>query len=484
MTDELGAPVRRPGGLGAAAQPARRAAAAVLDVLIAVYALALLVVVTTGGFDLQIVRLTGAEKPILVLLLAVPVRAVLDEPSWLVALLRPLAARVRAAIAHATAADPALLDVLVAVGATRAATFFIGFMANLLYGRPAAPAFAMPFGTEKFAEIFAAWDSGWYFDIARRGYYYDPATQSSIAFFPLYPLLMRAVAWPFGGGAWALWTSGIVISCVAFVLALVALHRLTERITGDRETARRTVLYLAVFPFSLFFTRVYAESLFLLTSVLAVSRAWEGRWARAGVWGALATLTRPNGILIALPLALLALGGRPSWRALAGRAAWLALIPAALAGYSAFVYGMSGDPLGWLSSQAQWNYSLGHPPWQQLLGMIDRVVRYGAYDYFFVSPMAPFRLFHGVAALLFLGLTPLVFKRFGVALGCYVLASLLVPLSGDALEGIGRYAAVLFPGFMVLGGLRSPRMHESMLIAGSLFLALFVCLFVTLRPIY
>ena len=68
------------------------------------------------------------------------------------------------------------------------------------------------------------------------------------------------------------------------------LHRFAESVFGNREAARRTVLYLALFPFSVFFTRVYAEALLLLTSVLAVHAAWHGRWATAGVWGALATL--------------------------------------------------------------------------------------------------------------------------------------------------------------------------------------------------
>ena len=44
----------------------------------------------------------------------------------------------------------------------------------------------------RFAETFAAWDSGWYFDIAQRGYYWSASGQSSLAFFPLYPMLMRA----------------------------------------------------------------------------------------------------------------------------------------------------------------------------------------------------------------------------------------------------------------------------------------------------
>ena len=202
------------------------------------------------------------------------------------------------------------------------------------------------------------------------------------------------------------------------------------------------------------------------------------------MWGALATLARPNGILIGLPLALLALGGRPAARVLTSRFTALLPIPLALAGYCAYVYTLSGDPVAWLSAQAHWGYSLGHRPWQQLVQMIARIVKYGFYDYFFLSGMAPYRLFHGVAALLFLAVTPAIFKRLGVAMGAYVLASLLVPLTGNALEGIGRYAAVLFPAFMLAGSFKSPRLHEAILIVAALFLALFVCLFSTGRPIY
>jgi hypothetical protein len=148
------------------------------------------------------------------------------------------------------------------------------------------------------------------------------------------------------------------------------------------------------------------------------------------------------------------------------------------------VYLLSGDPLAWLGAQAQWGFSLGHPPWEQLLKMLGRLEHFGLYDYFFVTRMTPYRLFHGMAALLFLGLTPLVFKHFGSPLGLYVLASLLVPLSGNALEGIGRYAAVLFPVFVVVSRARSAALHEAVLVSGSILFALLVVLWVTLHPIY
>jgi hypothetical protein len=475
-------------GNGGPGPTLRERVALILDVLIAAYAMALAIILVTGGVDLGVVSLRQGEKPFLILFLLVPVRVALGDRSPLLDLARrylvPRLTPAWTVVVSQARAHPAIVDVAFALVATRLATFLIGFIFNLLFvptrGRP----FEMPFRRARMAEVFAAWDSGWYFDIASRGYYFNPEGQSSIAFFPLYPMLMKAFAWPFGATDRAIWISGIAVACGSFALGLVAVHQFTQRVFGDRDVARRTVLYMAVFPFSLFFTRVYAESVFLLMSVLAVSRAWDGRWWQAGLWGGLAAIARPNGILIGLPLFLLALGGRPGVRDLVYRLAALLPVPGALAGYCAYVYTLSGDPLAWLNAQAQWGYSLGHPPWQQLLRLIARLGDYGLYDYFFLSPMAPFWLFHGVAGLLFLALLPTIFKRLGVALGAYVLVSLLIPLSGNALEGVGRYAAVLFPAFMVVGAIKSPRAHEAILIAASLFLAFFVCLFVSLRPIY
>jgi hypothetical protein len=464
----------------------RSAFALFLDLVITTYALALALIFVTGGVDLGVVSLNEAAKPLLVLIVIVPLRITLGEPSRLLPGPWPLFHR-RLTLIHAAVRDrmpAAVVDVIFVVAAVRVATFSIAFLSDLLFTPYREHPFEMPFEQERFARTFAGWDSGWYFDIANRGYYFTTEGQSSIAFFPLYPMLMRVVAWPFGGTDKAIWVAGIVVSCAAFVLALMALHRFTQQVFGDREIARRTVLYLAIFPFSFFFTRVYAESILLLTSVLAVSSAQEGRWGRAGIWGALAALARPNGILIGLPLALMALRGRPTGLTVARRLAALLPVAAALAGYCAYVYTLAGDPLAWISAQAHWGYSLGHPPWEQLLKMIDRLTRYGLYDYFFVSSMAPYRLFHGIVALVFLALTPVIFKRLGVPLGSYVLASLLVPLSGSALEGVGRYASVLFPVFMLAASVKSTRLHEAILVIASLFLTLFVCLFGTGRPIY
>jgi hypothetical protein len=467
--------------------PAGPAAAllAALDGAVALCAALLLAFLATGGFDLGFLSVRRLSKPFLVLLLLASLRAAIRRPSWLPRLAVRL--RERWPLSGGAAAGPlaeALRDSIAAFLPVLVGTKAVALVANLLLPQLQPRGVPLPFGSARFAETFAAWDSGWYFTIARDGYRFDAASQSSIAFFPLYPLLMRALAWPFGGGERALWLCGIALSLVSFLAALVVLHRLTARLCDGPQAAPRAVLYTAVFPFALFFTQVYTESLFLLLSVSAVAAAVGSRWWLAGVLGALTALTRPNGILIALPLGLLALGGRPPLGELLRRVAALAPVPLAFLGFCGFARALTGDGLAWLHAQQHWGYRLGQRPWAELMRVIDALAREGPYDYFFSDPYAVPYLMHALVALAFVALTPSVFARLGPALGAYVAASLWVPLTGNALEGIGRYAATLFPVFMLLGASTSRRAHEALVVLGSLGLALLSALFVLQHKVY
>jgi hypothetical protein len=463
-------------------------ALATLDAVIAATSAVGLLYLASGGFDLGFLSVRRFSKPFLLLLVLASLRAAIPRPSWLPRLLADAARRVRdraAILDRRTLWAAAAFDALVAVLTVHLLPKGTAFLAHVLFPAARPRPFPMPFEAAKFAETFAAWDSGWYFDIAQRGYYWSPSGQSSIAFFPLYPMLMRALAWPFGGGDRALWIAGIALSYACLFLGLAVLHRLTARtFGGDRETARRTLLYVAVFPFAYSFTQVYTESLFLLTGVSAVAAAVASRWGWAGVFGALATLVRPNGILIGVPLGLLAILDRPRPRELARRAAALSLVPLALGLFCAFAWRLSGDPLAWLHAQDQWGYTVGNRPWVELMRLLDGLERHGAYGYFFSDPLAPYYFVHGAVALATLALVPSVFTRLGLALGAYVAVSLYVPLTGNALEGVGRYVATLFPLFMLLGSVRSRRLHEALLVGGALVLSVLSALFATLHPIY
>jgi hypothetical protein len=138
-----------------------------------------------------------------------------------------------------------------------------------------------------------------------------------------------------------------------------------------------------------------------------------------------------------------------------------------------------------MTAQSHWGYSVGHPPWQQLQRVTAAFIDNGAYDYFFTSDIAAVELVQAATALAFLALTPLIFRRLGAAMGTYVLISLLIPLSSNTLEGLGRYTSVLFPAFFVVAAVATTAwMHEAIVISSLVLRTLLVCLFVTWQPIY
>jgi hypothetical protein len=468
-----------------------RVAVAALDAVVFLYGCLLLAVLLFGGFSLGPVSASSLGKPFLIFCLALSVRVAVGGTSWLPRGLEMARGGVRPwvpAPVLRVAGSPAVRDVLFVLLATRLAMSAIALAANLLLEPDRPRPFTLPFKWRRFFETFAVWDSGWYFTVARDGYDFAPDAQSTVAYFPLYPMLMRAAAWPFGGTDAAIWAAGIAVSIGALTAALFALHRLAEHLTGSRPVAQRTILYLAVFPFSFYFTRVYTEALFLLVTVLALSAACRGRWGVAGLFGALSTLTRPNGILIAIPLIILACTDRSPLRVQVWRLAALLPVPLALGGFSWYVERLTGDPLAWLRAQTHWKYSLGHPPLNHLVRIAEGIETHGLYEFLLLSNTSAIELAYAVLAIGILMFVPAIVRalgpRTGGAFGAYVALSVLVPLSGNSLVGMGRYVSVLFPVFIVAAMVTSPRTHEALLIISAMFLTLFLALFVGWHPVY
>jgi hypothetical protein len=203
---------------------------------------------------------------------------------------------------------------------------------------------------EPFA-LLRAWDGRWYLTVAERGYFVVPRHQSDPAFFPLYPLLVNGLH---GLGLDRV-AAGLLIANVGFLIGLVALYELARTWLPEPD-ARRTAVYAALFPFGFVFSMVYPESIVLAAMAFAGVLAVRGRWALAGVCAAIATLGRPEGLFVALPLAVLALRRWP--HAPPGerlRAAWAAIAaPAALAGLAAYQWSAVDDPLAFSNAQRMW----------------------------------------------------------------------------------------------------------------------------------
>ena len=162
-------------------------------------------------------------------------------------------------------------------------------------------------------------DALWFLRIATSGY---ARADGSAAFFPLYPLLIRAVSWLVGGRPLL---AATLVSNVAFFGSLLVLYDLTARELSE-AVARRTIVYIAIFPTAFFFFAPYSESVFLLLALIAFRQARRDRWASAALAGALAALTRSIGIVLAPALIVMAVeqyrahGGRLWARVAAGAA--------------------------------------------------------------------------------------------------------------------------------------------------------------------
>jgi hypothetical protein len=278
------------------------------------------------------------------------------------------------------------------------------------------------------------WDAVWYGWIAQHGY--DPAIGhgNAAAFFPLYPLAWRVIsALP---GPMTLW--GSLLSSALFAAALCLLYVIT-RARYDERLARRTALYLAIFPLTFVFALPYAESLFLLLTLGAFALTWHGRWWQGSAVGALAVLARPVGIALVPALAwrrYRAEGRR--WRAYLP----LLLMPAAELAFYLYLGWRTGNFMANPDAQERgWGRGVSILPWVVVHTLWHDVIEGGHLRF----------LIHIGFTLLWCGL---FYKAWRMRMpGEYLIfaaLAVLLPTSGGLLVSMGRFGMVAFPLFWAL----------------------------------
>jgi hypothetical protein len=333
-----------------------------------------------------------------------------------------------------------------------------------------------PWTAAMHAPPLARWDAVWYRSVAVDGYSNDPSSlENNVGFYPLYPLALRAISRVLPVNI--LWI-GIGLSLACLLGALLLAGQIFFEWGGEAGAIRGTAALL-LYPTSFYFASVYTESLFLLLTVAAFWASRRGRWAVAGAAGFLASLTRLNGFLLAIPIAWY---GWRSWRERRGAgerrragvrvsASWapaaLAVI-ATLAGaavFPAFLGARFGDPLLYVHSKAAgWGMRSG-----SLLALFSRIGTdlrdafrdpAGLETLSFVSQLA--------SAVLFVYLTVRLFRRGLPAEGLYAAASLVLLFHASTLAGMDRYVLALFPAFFVLttGLARRPALSFACMLFG------------------
>jgi hypothetical protein len=381
--------------------------------------------------------------------------------------------------------------IAVAAFAFRVVSAVLAFLCNIVFPLDQPEQFPSVFGPLRaFWDPFTRYDGGWYYQIARNGYQFVVGGPSvgvgkpgKIAYFPVYPLLMRYAGRLFGTSPADVYFGGILVSWLAFVLAMVLLLKLAM-LDVDDEQAERAVYLSAIFPFAFFFGVVYTEATFLLF-VLAAFYSFRTRWwILGGVFGALATATRVNGILILPALAWIAWRrAEPNTndRLRAGIA--LALVACGIGAYSIYIYILSGNPFEWALAIRRWGYYPGGAPWLALVRLV-RALATHPLAFLTSSHAAPYDALNGLIGLVFVVAIPFVWWRLGAAYGLYMLANLWLPLSSGQYEGMGRYCAVLFPFFILAAGIRWRAGYIAIVAVSALLYTICLALFTTIHPLF
>ncbi|TDT98699.1 hypothetical protein EDD99_6930 [Streptomyces sp. 846.5] len=187
----------------------------------------------------------------------------------------------------------------------------------------------IPAGGPSLRNRLTTWDGGFYLEIAAHGYphgfSYDPSgklTGNTLAFFPLYPMLVRAVH---GITRLDIPMAGIVTANLALIAALIVVLLLFCRLYGRRTSIVAVVLLAGAQPMSLVFLMSYSESLFLALAAGMLLAAHRRAWLTAGLLALLVGLTRPAAVAAVAALGVAVLlhlvrERRISWRPLAALA--------------------------------------------------------------------------------------------------------------------------------------------------------------------
>jgi hypothetical protein len=311
-------------------------------------------------------------------------------------------------------------------------------------------------------------DSWWYTSIVNHGYTMgnvETGEQGNAAFFPLYPMLVKMVAALIGN----VFVSGLLVSHVAFLVALGYLYSLTRR-EFDDETAARAVFYLAAAPTSVFFSAMYTESLFVALVIATFYYSRQQQWDLAALCGALAAATRNTGVLLAAVIALeglhhygfrirpdrssgatLGMYLRRQWQAV--RSSWRSLIAAAcvplgLLAFMGYLTNKFGDPIAFITVQATWGRDVSASTTANLFSRsIDRLkigtnVLGGT-----INPRALLELLFTIAFGLLLIAVPFKLRPAYAVFGAL---TFLVPLASGTVASMTRYILMLVPCFILL----------------------------------
>lgn len=303
------------------------------------------------------------------------------------------------------------------------------------------------------------WDGWHYARIAYHGYGNtdDPGVS---AFFPLYPLIVRAFSQLVGRTS--LPEIQVMAVLVGWAIFLVSIYWCTKMFQSflSEETARTAMLIFLFSPFAFFLSTAYTESLFMLEVAIVFVSLRKGNFWVASLAAGFATATRVTGLALVLPIVIVAWKNRESLL----RIASYALISASgIVMFMVHTTIVRNDPIAFLNAQEGWG-GYRERSWNYIVPMVKTPVEWLLADV--GNPVMFLNMaLYGLSALfLLLGLrvVPIEVTVFSLA----VLAQTFL-----SVQSMGRYLIPVITTYAVAALVihRFPRWRESrtLVVTGS-----------------
>jgi hypothetical protein len=358
-------------------------------------------------------------------------------------------------------------------------------------------------------EMWSRFDGSWYQQIATDGYFYDRSRQSSIVFFPTYPLALK----PWVELGLNPYLAGFFLTLLATSVAVIVFmawqrdFQFSGSVSGDAAFGTHdatqpsqlainysTLAWLA-YPYAFFlYGSLYSDALFAAVTITAFWLIERDRPIQAGIVGIAATAARPFGWAVTVGMAIRILERR--WRQrhnqdltittlirhpfqalsyVTARDLAVGLSGIGVVSWLSYLWIRFGSPKVFIWNEAFWGQGSDS-------SILVKVVFWRSVSEWRTSPVTAATLL--AQAIIGLGLTTIgawaVYRRFGLGLATYVFLTIAPPLLFTKdFQGIGRYALSAFPCFAIIGLRLSPYKRFapvvlassafSMVILGSLF---------------
>lgn len=320
-----------------------------------------------------------------------------------------------------------------------------------------------------FLGVVSRWDGESFLKVAQFGYASSGEDRYRIVFFPLYPALIALFSIVFKNYV----VSALIVSGIA-TLALGLSFRELVRMDYSEKTAQLAVFFLFIFPTSHFLHIPYTESLFLALTVSCFLAARKRKWILVGILGALACLTRINGLILIPALVFEVWEEYRETRQLNRKWLFLALVPMGFVGYLALNYFVTGNPVMFLIYQRENFQRHFRFPWEGISGTIGVIN----------NPKPTYSQITGVQELSFviIGLfaTIVGWRYLRNSYRVWMMLNWLLFISTSFVLSVPRYTLIMFPIFILMAraAMRNWQIKVLFIVWSILYLSLFLTLFI------